>query len=281
MAATFTCATYLVYRRSSLCAEVHPYRLSTRKREKYRKPYSCNKCSQCFVNVEDENHIIQCQINSRKLLRQAWITDLSTFLSGYHTPLAVKDTILSKATSWLYRESNQLTTEYDSQSYLDDAISMQDKIGWDHFVRGRLAIEWGRVINIHLHSINNDKYTAEQWATELIKINYQHVLSMWELRNKEEHGVTSEDVESKKKQRLLQEVKHIQESSINWITSDQRYLPESFNELATKSSRQLDTWLINARMLYQVHRREKASIQPDASYISYYCVETATTIRNL
>ena len=136
---------------------------------------------------------------------------------------------------------------------------MQDNIGWDQFVRGRIAIEWGHTINNHLQSINNDIYTAEKWATELIKINFKHVLLLWETRNKEEHGQSVEEIEIKKTQRLLQEVRYILECSKKWRINDQRYLPESIDELEEKSSRQLELWLIHARILNKVYKCELIS----------------------
>lgn len=51
--------------------------------------------------VETENHIIQCQIYSRQQLRKTWIIELSNYLSKPHTPVSIKDAIITHLTKWL------------------------------------------------------------------------------------------------------------------------------------------------------------------------------------
>ena len=188
------------------------------------------------------------------------MAEVSEYLSQYHTPVDVKTAINKKLKSWLETEATISNVTYDSQSYLDDAISMQENIGWGHFIRGRMAIEWGRIINIHLHNINNDTMTAEKWASNLIDIHYKYSLLLWDARNKEEHGESVEEKEQKKKQRLLEEVLYIKELMKYWPASDLRYLPDSLSTLRSKSSKQLEKWLISARILQKIHSKTTAAI---------------------
>jgi hypothetical protein len=143
-------------------------RLPTKKREQYRHTFKCNYCPHCKSNkiIEDENHIIRCKYHTRKTIRHEWINEISTYLSQTFTPIYVKDAIVKQLSSWLFSIINTETRTYDKHDFLDDALSKQEKIGWDNFIRGRLAIEWGRVINRHVIATNTtSSFTAEIWAS--------------------------------------------------------------------------------------------------------------------
>lgn len=123
-----------------------------------------------------------------------------------------------------------------------------------------MAIEWGTMINMHLSTIEfNKNFTAKKWATKIIDINFNHILIIWETRNHEEHGKTEAEIENKKQQRLLEEVRFIISSMQSWSVSDQLYLSETIEELESMSSRHLEIWLTSARLLLQTIRKEAKS----------------------
>jgi hypothetical protein len=69
---------------------------------------------------------------------------------------------------------------------------IQSNLGWQHFVRGKVVIEWGNLINDHIATQRRYLFNAEHWGTKLLSINWKYILELWELRNKEVHGDTSE-----------------------------------------------------------------------------------------
>ena len=233
-------------------------RLSTKKRDKYNYPFKSNKCSRCFTQIEDENHILRCKTASRKALRKQWIQDLSVYLSGPTTPVYVKDSIITKFWLWLEPviSTSVLHTSTSKNTYLDDAVQSQNRIGWDQFVRGRITTKWGYMITRHLHSITNVTTTAEDWADNLITLNFKYVLQMWELRKKEEHGDTPSEIETRKQVRMLEEIIDIKSRYHHWPVVDQHLLPESIQELEEQTSHNMEIWLIRARILNSAHLRD-------------------------
>ena len=234
-------------------------RQSTKKRAKYHHPFKCNKCSQCD-HIEEENHILRCIVTSRKNIRTEYLKEISDYLSGDSTPIYVKDSIVKHLKEWLQMQAPERVTTNSTNTtkntYLDDTINLQNKIGWDQFIRGRITSEFGYLINRHLHCTNNTSTTAEEWATQLLMINFKFNLKMWEKRKQEEHGTTPRDIEAKKKRRFLEEIRHIQEKYSYWSVVDRETLPESISELEQKTSHQLELWLVTARIFHSAYLRE-------------------------
>jgi hypothetical protein len=70
-------------------------------------------------------------------------------------------------------------------------------------MRGRLTLLWGEIINDHLSQNDIANMTAEKWGTQLVQINWQHILQLWYLRNRELHGETKEEQEKKRHQEMI------------------------------------------------------------------------------
>jgi hypothetical protein len=75
---------------------------------------------------------------------------------------------------------------------LNLAETQQSDIGWKHFIRGQLTIEWGNIIHRHLQKENITNMNAEKWGSDLLYINWKHILKIWRVRCKELHGTTPE-----------------------------------------------------------------------------------------
>jgi hypothetical protein len=219
--------------------------MPTQKRESYRHSFKSNKCAKCSTSIEDENHILKCRIKSRKTLQRQWIGEVSSYLSGSTTPIFVQDAIVEQLTIWLEPPLLCTIPVYDPHNFLDNALSMQQQIGCNNFVRGRLAIEWGRLINRHYiqnstATSDSESFSAETWASLLIAISFKYILLLWEQRNNEEHGVTANKLEIKKKEKLIEEVRHIKTLALKWLDTDQKYVSDTIQDLENKNSHQLE-----------------------------------------
>jgi hypothetical protein len=54
-------------------------------------------------------------------------------------------------------------------SALAATLRKQEAIGWHHFARGRMNIEWGYYINNHIANRTKEKITAEQWGAKIFR----------------------------------------------------------------------------------------------------------------
>jgi hypothetical protein len=72
-------------------------------------------------------------------------------------------------------------------------VTIQQSIGWDHFVRGWIAIEWGNIINHHPATKPHIHINAEDWGTKLLAINWKYILELWAVRNNKVKGTTPDE----------------------------------------------------------------------------------------
>ena len=105
-------------------------------------------------------------------------------------------------TKWLEPNDKETfdETTIKPNKYVQAAITAQQNIGWEHFMRGRITMQWGDLINHHLKDskIQPEEMDAEQWGTKLININFKYVLELWDLRNEEVFGKTPKQIEKNK-----------------------------------------------------------------------------------
>jgi hypothetical protein len=85
--------------------------------------------------------------------------------------------IIVNTTAWL-KDQHRKDHPNDSPK-IKQLASDQSKIGWDHFIRGRLALLWGRNINDHLQQNRIINITAEQWGADFICINWRFFNLLW------------------------------------------------------------------------------------------------------
>jgi hypothetical protein len=229
-------------------------KMPTNKREHRHYIYKDEHCAQCQCPVEDEDHIIRCYSCKRKNLRTEWLAEIKTFLSQDHTPPSIKDVIYNKLHSWL--EPIIDNENYEEYTDIQKAIKQQDDIGWRHFIRGRLTIEWGNLINSHLESNNIKPYNAEKWGATLLEINWKYILKIWRQRCEDVHGITKVDTDRLKKEKLIQEIKHIQSTNIELLTKNSEWIHEDIEELSKLDIAALEAWLYGAQILMKINQKK-------------------------
>ena len=119
--------------------------MPTNKREKSYYKYKSDICNNCFNCSENEDHIIKCRTDSQKTIRSKWILETTNYLELKYTPPEVKDAIVHGLSHWLepFEKVEIDETKIKPIKYVQSAISTQEDIGWEHFVRVRLTINWG------------------------------------------------------------------------------------------------------------------------------------------
>jgi hypothetical protein len=132
---------------------------------------------------------------------------------------------------------------------LEKAHRLQTLIGWRHFIRGRLTIEWGKIIDNHLSKEKLHKITAEKWAADLFMLNWKHILSIWRERCIDMHGNNQAEIEINTKNRCLDEIRYIQSINPNLNNSNYEWLHEDIEALRNHTSKQLQTWLYGAKII--------------------------------
>jgi hypothetical protein len=100
----------------------------------------------------------------------------------------VRFTICHQVKRWMEPGTKSAYNPIDPM--LKKAIEEQEDIGWRQFIRGRLAITWGALMNTLIQQTEIPNNTAEIWGMKLVQLNWQYIRRLWHTQNKELHGVT-------------------------------------------------------------------------------------------
>jgi hypothetical protein len=96
----------------------------------------------------------------------------------------------------------------DATVALKNAHMEQMQIGWQHWIKGRISINWGTLQNYDIKTkdtgIRFD--TAKKWAMELILLSWEFAHDCWLIRNNKEHDMDG-DPETRKKVKLIESKK--------------------------------------------------------------------------
>jgi hypothetical protein len=181
----------------------------------------------------------------------------NSILSEQHTPPDIRDAICHGFFSQL--ESGRNTQDIPLLPQRDSEVMKvydnQTNIGWNHFVRGRMVIKWGSLINDYLSKQRRYNFNAEHWGSKLLLINWQYILELWELRNKETHGETSEKAETIKSQNMIEEIIHIQTTHTHLPQSDRDLINRDRISLRAMTTSALAAYLYGAKELVEASRQ--------------------------
>jgi hypothetical protein len=79
-------------------------------------------------------------------------------------------------------------------------------------MRGKeLTTKWEHLIKTHLRRNEIVNITAEQWGADLIRITWDHIIAIWLQRNIEIHGSSETEQTERRKKKLIDEIKTIQQ----------------------------------------------------------------------
>jgi hypothetical protein len=100
-----------------------------------------------------------------------------------HTPCytrcALPRTILLVREWKKYMGYTNTTKAQNSKIEVMRVYANQTELGWQHFVRGRLVIKWGNMINDHISTQQRYTFNAEHWGSKLLlSINWKYIRSM-------------------------------------------------------------------------------------------------------
>jgi hypothetical protein len=134
----------------------------------------------------------------------------------------------------------------------------QEQIGWRHFFAGKISQEW---LKLHAGSTNKTigkKRECYVWGASIVEITLKYFIRLWEQRNEEVHGKTTEQQETTRKSKL---------------SIDARKL----NKLKDKA-RPVDMGLFRA---YIEEFLDDSTAQTIATYISSHRKAIKTVLRNI
>jgi hypothetical protein len=174
----------------------------------------------------------------------------------------VKQLISTNLHHWLESTGIIETCDENSNPEMNKASKEQCNIGWKHFLRGRLTIKWGYIMQQHLDKEKIHSMSAEKWGSDLLSINRKHILKIWKERCENLHSTTSttEQIETNKKLRLYEEIRNIQSKNQKLAHTEHAgvlvKISQFQNYTSTTGSTNLQTWIYNAKIISGLNQRK-------------------------
>ena len=100
---------------------------------------------------------------------------------------------------WIDTGDAQEIWEIDDSPYRDDiidAITKQNKIGWNNALKGRLSTIWGNIFIAHMRDTTDElpvHLTATWWTSKLIRQILYFSLATWQHCNEYLHNKDAEE----------------------------------------------------------------------------------------
>ena len=112
----------------------------------------------------------------------------------------------------------------------------QQLIGWMEFFRGHVALIWEDA----LRTFSSD---PTDWSSRLICHLWDHILILWELRNKDKHGRDAQHEKSQRLLRLHAELEALYALRPYVLSKDREFFWDSLENHKTDHSRTIAQWL--------------------------------------
>ena len=148
-----------------------------------RKAWRESFCPRCGCQDETPHHVLQCNEKSARKKMKQCMKDFEIVMERLCTERNLQTQIFQTITEWITK--NQM----DCFSELLPPLQSQKKLGWYHFMEGRIHSSFETHMDNYYRKIGSKK-TGTMWTTVIIQSLWSKIFfPMWEHRNKAVHVV--------------------------------------------------------------------------------------------
>ena len=161
-----------------------------------RYPSTCPSCSGADGDgppLETRQHLYYCQDTKRKEWRKKCAQAIAKYMRDKDTAPAIMDLVLVALESIFYSPTG-IDERIPSDPRYHELHAAQERIGWQHFFKGRFSKKFIEFQDRHLGRQRTSKKNGLSWLTGLIDVIFKQWWELWELRNGDRHG---RDLQSK------------------------------------------------------------------------------------
>jgi hypothetical protein len=209
---------------------------------------------------EDEDHVLRCQNATILEARCQSLAQLERTLTALDTPKDVHAAILYGLERWFDNEQYYgaepaiewppPTFQYHPTEHapIQAAFELQCEIGWDEFLRGRIASSWGTIMHSYYRRLNLPAHrNGTTWTVRVISSTWDIFLKTWLTRNGLKHGADDTENRQIRERDIDQQIRNAYTYDRNCIPPQHSALFTNINDTVSKS---LDTkihWLHSIR----------------------------------
>jgi hypothetical protein len=209
---------------------------------------SCPRCGE----HEDARHVWTCHGKGADDIWTQSLSELECWMSQVQTDPDVQHAILSHLQSWRENNGEPLPTNF----LLDEAVSSQERLGWQRFFEGWIAVEWSSAQQAY-YTLMKSCRTGKRWVISLIKKLWDVAWDLWEHRNGIPHNTTNlvSEAELRTLDRKIRSI-FLQLQIMSLSAQDRHLLSTLLPRLLKKDRAHKSEWLRNATLA--LHSRSHA-----------------------
>jgi hypothetical protein len=228
-------------------------------------------CRLCGALEETSDHILECRLPCQHEIRNK-ISDFLWRDNGNFGNSELNNIIEIALSESIHNKEWKPVMSAISPELLP-CIRQQNKIGWYHLYKGRMAQAMIRVMEEHYRALNADakKYTGERWGKMLITNIWNMVLQLWEKRNEIIHGKKFQEEQRTDRQRLQHKVQKLYEmrETLDRIDREKIFYKE-MEEIIKEDTRYIKAWLKLAQRTFSAAKKERAKPRNEQKFMEQY-----------
>ena len=221
-----------------------------------------SRCQSCGRLWEDLNHVLRCTSDERTETREEGLQAFQQHLSSYDTPAPMAELLLSNVQRW-FRGQRPLPptlppdyTDPDSKelhNLLVCAYERQTRIGWTHFLRGRLTKAWQPVLKYYYRMKGGIDTTPALWSHKTIDFLWELFINIWYCRNGELHGHNYKESRAKALAMNRTTAREVYEATEGNVTEHEARLlhRNPVDDILTWTKAHLDAYLATAEVILE------------------------------
>ena len=206
-------------------------------------------CPSCECDREDNNHLLICPAASREAWRNQTFIGIATVKRDNSDPV-LKRILQAGLRSIQDNPDGVCPLEHPHEYRM--LIEQQNALGWDQLYRGRWSKLWSQLHQSYSRQqVNWDKEDKDgkRWVEIHGKKLLQQWLLLWELRNKERHGVDQEAQNRQRLSLLTTQLTTLYELRSQVMPRDRRLFYSNVNEhiAARPDLNLMEDWILTHR----------------------------------
>jgi hypothetical protein len=228
-------------------------------------------CQLCGALEETNDHIMECP-NPRQQQLHDKLHDYLWRDNENHGNSELNNIIeiaLSECT-----QNNGWTPDMSAISLdLRPCIQQQNKIGWYHLYKGRIAKDMIRFMEEHFRklSVDSKRYTGERWGKMLICNIWNAILQAWKQRNEIIHGNQHQIEHNTEKRRLEHRVKEYYQMKETLDASDrERIFFKDLESMLSEDTRYIKAWSKVANRIFTAAKKDRELLQHERKLMETY-----------
>jgi hypothetical protein len=140
--------------------------------------WKTNQCPRCLAPNETCNHVLQCMDPRAATTRRVAFSTLTQRMVDIKTAPQIQEALLTVLKCWI--EDDGIPTNFTAE--IQSALDQQLTLGWNQFVRGRIALKWQQLQSAHFEDLKV-RQTGQKWASHLIMAVWDFTWTLWDHRN--------------------------------------------------------------------------------------------------